>query len=397
MAYRVGSLFSGVAGLDLGVCAGLGLDPYTDVAWHVENDPAASLVLKHRFPRVPNHGDITAVDWVTVEPVDILIGGSPCQDLSHAGKRGGMREGTRSNLWVAMRDAIAALQPRLVVWENVRGALSAEADSDVEPCPGCVGDGTRQPALRALGRLLGDLTDLGYDCRWVTVPASAVGACHRRERVFVVAGHTEDIIHERGWPLRGIGPGDSGASGSSGGPPTENTDSAVSGERWPAGSSEAESWGARPDTGRRSVIVVAYPKGDGRYARWPKPAGQLGGSDAPECSPSTAPDADDTRLEGTEPEERHDLPPWGGGIDWGTYGPAVRRWETVLGRPAPNPVTVGVRGGRQLSGRFTEWMMGFPEGWITDIPGVSNNDALALCGNAVIPAQCAYALTLLLP
>jgi DNA (cytosine-5)-methyltransferase 1 len=95
-------------------------------------DKGACKILAHRFPGVPNLGDITTVDWSQVEPVDVLTGGSPCQDLSHAGKRAGMTEGTRSNLWVAMREAIAQLRPGLVVWENVRGAYSAEADSELE-------------------------------------------------------------------------------------------------------------------------------------------------------------------------------------------------------------------------------------------------------------------------
>lgn len=64
--------------------------------------------------------DITAIDWAAVEPVDIIIGGTPCQDLSAAGRRAGMTEGTRSNLWVHMREAIATIHPRIVVWESSR-------------------------------------------------------------------------------------------------------------------------------------------------------------------------------------------------------------------------------------------------------------------------------------
>jgi DNA (cytosine-5)-methyltransferase 1 len=184
---RVGSICSGYEGLGLGVCAAFGWDPWQSIVWHADNDKAASKVLAHRFPDVPNLGDITTVDWATVPPVEVLIGGTPCQDLSHAGRRGGMKEGTRSNLWVQMREAVAVLKPCMVVWENVAGALSADADSEMEPCAGCVGDGTGEPVLRALGRVCGDLSTLGYDSRWTTVPASAVGACHRRERVFLAA------------------------------------------------------------------------------------------------------------------------------------------------------------------------------------------------------------------
>ena len=68
------------------------------MAWVSDVDKGACKILAHRYPDTPNLGDITAVNWSQVEPVDVLTGGTPCQDLSHAGKRGGMTEGTRSNL-----------------------------------------------------------------------------------------------------------------------------------------------------------------------------------------------------------------------------------------------------------------------------------------------------------
>jgi hypothetical protein len=90
-------------------------------------------------------------------------GGFPCQDVSHAGKRAGLRPDTRTGLWSQMAYAIDQLRPALVVAENVRGLLSAEAHSDLEPCPWCMGDGEGLSPLRALGAVLGDLADLGYD------------------------------------------------------------------------------------------------------------------------------------------------------------------------------------------------------------------------------------------
>ena len=153
MTLTYGELCAGYGGLFRGVQSVLG----GDLAWYSEFDPAPSKVMAHHHPDVPNIGDMTKVDWTTVAPVDVLAGGTPCQDLSHAGKRAGMTEGTRSNLWVQMREAVNVLRPKLVVWENVRGALSAEAASDLEPCPGCLGDpGDRGPVLRALGRVVGD-------------------------------------------------------------------------------------------------------------------------------------------------------------------------------------------------------------------------------------------------
>lgn len=189
---KAGELFAGYGGLALAVSSVFG----AETNWLCEVDKYASQVLNHRFPDVPNLGDVTAIDWGSVEPVepvDIIAGGSPCQDVSVAGGRAGMSEGTRSNLWVAMRDAVSVIKPSFVVWENVRGALSAKADSNMESCPGCVGDTGRsgKPFLRALGRVLGDLATLGYDAQWRVVSAAQVGAPHRRERVFVLA-HRRD-------------------------------------------------------------------------------------------------------------------------------------------------------------------------------------------------------------
>lgn len=184
MTLKIGSLFTGYGGLDMAVHAAFG---DTETAWFCDFDKGPQTVLRHHYPSIPNLVDATTVDWAKVEPVDIITGGTPCQDLSHAGKRAGMTEGTRSNLWVVMREAIATIKPTYVVWENVRGAYSAEADSDLEPCQGCVGNRTGEPVLRALGRVLGDLSSLGYDCQWRGIRAADVGAPHNRFRVFVVA------------------------------------------------------------------------------------------------------------------------------------------------------------------------------------------------------------------
>ena len=189
-ALKVGSLFSGIGGLDIAVESFFG----AETVWHCEFDAEPSKVLAARWPGVPNFGDVTTVDWATVEPVDILCGGFPCQDLSLAGRRAGMRPGTRSGLWADFKTAIAALNPSVVVIENVRGLLSgcaeSEADSEMGQCPRCADDssGVRHaPNLRALGRVLGDLADLGFDAEWGSLLASDVGAPHGRFRVFVLA------------------------------------------------------------------------------------------------------------------------------------------------------------------------------------------------------------------
>jgi DNA (cytosine-5)-methyltransferase 1 len=81
--------------------------------------------------------------------------------------------------------------------------------------------------------------------------------------------------------------------------------------------------------------------------------------------------------------------------NWGKFEPAIRRWEAVIGRPAPEPTKPdGKDGNHRLSSKFTEWMMGLPEGWITDI-GLKRNDELKACGNGVVPQQAELALSLL--
>lgn len=113
---RLGSLFSGVGGLDLAVEEVFG----AETVWQVEFDASASTVLEKRFG-VPNYRDVTKVDWSKVPPVDVLCGGFPCQDLSAAGRKAGLATGTRSGLWSYFAEAIDVLRPQYVIIENVRG------------------------------------------------------------------------------------------------------------------------------------------------------------------------------------------------------------------------------------------------------------------------------------
>jgi DNA (cytosine-5)-methyltransferase 1 len=180
---KIGSLFSGYGGLDLAVSKVLD----AEVAWHCEWEDAPSKVLEAHFPGVPNYRDVSTVDWESVEPVDILTGGFPCQDLSTAGKRAGLQEGTRSGLWSEFHKAITILKPKIVIIENVRGLLSAKADSGMEYGDEIMEQTSRGVVLRALGAVLGDLADIGYDAKWTGVRASEAGAPHQRFRVFIVA------------------------------------------------------------------------------------------------------------------------------------------------------------------------------------------------------------------
>ena len=157
MTLTVGSLFSGIGGFDLGLeRAGM------KVIWQSEIDPFACKVLKKHWPNVPNLGDITKVDWTNIERPDVICGGYPCQPFSTAGKRGGNTD--PRHLWPAMFNAICNLRPRYALMENVRGHLSM-----------------------GFGDVLGDLASIGFNAEWQVIPAAAVGAPHKRDRVFIVA------------------------------------------------------------------------------------------------------------------------------------------------------------------------------------------------------------------
>lgn len=348
MTTTVGSLFSGYGGLDMAVEAVLG----GELAWVSDIDKGACKILAHHWPDVPNLGDISAANWLAVPEVDVITGGFPCQDVSHAGKRAGLGEGTRTGLWSYMATAIDVLRPRLVVAENVRGLLSADAASDVEPCPWCLGDGAGESPLRALGAVLADLADVGYDARWVGLRAADVGAPHGRFRVFVVAYPASDPrrLGNRGQVRPELG--DGAAAFADG----------LGGER----GGRARGWGpGSADDGGD----VADSEGDGWDEGWTEPAWLERGSDAAECGPAHPDTAferrraargyDGVRAAGLEPS----------GIAWGDYEPAVRRWERVSSRVAPSPTELGAKGGRRLSPRFVEWMMGLPAGHVTDVPG----------------------------
>lgn len=166
---RIGSLCSGIGGLELGLeRAGLGT-----TAWQVEYDPHASEVLARHWD-VPNHGDVKLTDWSKVEPVDVICAGYPCQPFSTAGRRQGTDD--ERHLWPAVRDAVGVLEPRLVVLENVRGHLSL-----------------------GFPEVLGDLADLGFDAGWCLLRASDVGAPHQRARLFVAA-HAKHVGEHRPVP-----------------------------------------------------------------------------------------------------------------------------------------------------------------------------------------------------
>ena len=131
--------------------------------WQVEIDDYANRVLAKHWPAVPRFRDIREFPNESVERVDVICGGFPCQDISYAGLGAGL-DGERSGLFFEAIRVVQQLRPRVLVLENVAALLS-----------------------RGLDRILGTLAAIGFDAEWHCVPASAVGAPHIRDRIFVIA------------------------------------------------------------------------------------------------------------------------------------------------------------------------------------------------------------------
>lgn len=156
-----GSLFTGIGGLDLGLeRAGM------QCAWQVEINAYAQNVLRRHWSHLPLYGDITKTDFTQVPRVDVVCGGFPCQPHSSAGKR--LASADERDLWHEYLRVIDEVGPRCIIAENVPGLLSSEKG-------------------RFFERVLETLAARGFDAEWEILPASAFGAPHRRERVFLVA------------------------------------------------------------------------------------------------------------------------------------------------------------------------------------------------------------------
>ena len=151
------SLFAGIGGLDLG----LERAGHTCVG-QVEIDDYATKVLEKHWPDVPRIRDVHDFHGTEFGPFDMLVGGYPCQPFSVAGSRKGQRDDR--HLWPEVLRIVRAVRPRFLLVENVTGHLSL-----------------------GFGEVLGDLAESGYDAEWDCIPAAAVGAPHRRDRVFLVA------------------------------------------------------------------------------------------------------------------------------------------------------------------------------------------------------------------
>lgn len=359
----------------------------TDADWHW-----------FKLRRTPTAGEVTTVYDLGVERDHSFIAAGivvhNCQDLSLAGARKGMKSGTRSGLWESMFHAIRTIRPHLVVWENVRGAYSADAFSLMESREGRVGGGADGPVLRALGRVLGDLASVGYDAIWTGVRASDVGAPHQRYRVFVAAhpagdtwwlqhrdgaanANTEGIGLERGRSAQGRGDG----SADSG----ESPVALVPAPRC-VNNENRQSEGCNPNLGAALLPTpTTQPTTGNGHAR------DLG----TEVRMLPTPTTQDTDEACPSQLARNTIPLNGlaAANRFGDYAPAIERWERLL-RPAPDPTEPNDRGGRRLSARFVEWMQGMPDGHVTSI-GLTRIQQLRILGNIVVPQQAAHALRLM--
>lgn len=356
-------------------------------AWHCEKDDAASRVLEHRYPGVPNHRDLIMTDWSTVEPVDIMSFGWPCQPFSLAGKRKGADD--ERAIWPHIARAICLVRPRIIVLENVSAVLAGE-----------------------FGRVANSLANLGYDLRWTCLRASDIGATHQRNRFFAIATDTTRVGRNEGRAeSTGIVGGPDAALGSDTDVDLLPTPSAADG-----GGGHLTRSGSR--SGELLLPGIARAYGNGELL--PTPAAARSGRNRSQ-GPNAAirPSLDSiTELLPTPAAADGDRGPdfaranrvGSGGDDlvticaratqqrgsrWGKYAPAIARWEEAT-RPAPSPTEPNTKGNPRLNPAFSEWMMGWPDGWVTAVPGISRNDQLRIIGNGVVPQCAAVALRWLL-
>lgn len=250
----IGSLFSGVGGLELGLeRAGLG-----PVLWQAEIDPFCRSVLAKHWPEARRYEDVRAVDE-SAERVDVICGGFPCQPHSVAGKRRGTAD--ERWLWPEFARVVAAVRPRWVVIENV-------------------------PALRSSGLrdVLADLAAMRFDAWWTGLSAAAVGAPHQRTRLFVLAADA-DRVDVREQPGGGCWPDWAGALlAVRDGETRPAADADGEGQPQPSGAL-ANQWGRSSDGGWWSPVSAVRRVDDGIPDRFHgRRLKALGNAVVPQCA-----------------------------------------------------------------------------------------------------------------
>jgi DNA (cytosine-5)-methyltransferase 1 len=167
---RLLDLFSGIGGFSFAAEHLLG--GFKTVQF-VEREPFCQSVLLKHWPDVPIHDDITTFN-PAAGSADVVCGGFPCQDISTAGKQAGIKQGTRSGLFYELMRVVRLVRPQYVVLENVAAILANGLDT-----------------------VLRELAEAGFDAEWACIPASAVGACHQRDRWWLVAYSNNQRQQER--------------------------------------------------------------------------------------------------------------------------------------------------------------------------------------------------------
>lgn len=157
---KIGSLFAGIGGFELGLERAI---PGAKTIWQVEQNAFCQKVLAKHWPDAKIYNDVRNITKDNVQPIDILCGGFPCQDISLAGKGEGLH-GKKSGLWWEMLRIISELRPRIVVMENVAAVL-----------------------IRGGCEVVGSLAEIGYCTEWTVISARDFGAPHLRRRWFAVA------------------------------------------------------------------------------------------------------------------------------------------------------------------------------------------------------------------
>ena len=165
MRVRIGSLFAGIGGFERGIEAAI---EGAETIWQVERDPFCQKVLQKHWPNSRIYNDVKDITKDNVEPVDMIIGGFPCQDISAANSGGRGLNGEKSGLWWEMHRIISELRPKIAIMENVPNIL-----------------------IRGGLEVIGSVAEIGYDCEWSIISARDFGAPHLRRRWFCIAYPSE--------------------------------------------------------------------------------------------------------------------------------------------------------------------------------------------------------------
>ena len=361
MVMTIGSLFSGVGGLELGLeRAGFG-----PVIWQAEIDPYCRAVLARHWPDARRFADVREVRRGVADRVDVVCGGFPCQPVSVAGKR--LAQADARWLWPEYARVARELQPACVVAENVPGLRSA-----------------------GLRDVLADLAELGFDVEWSHLSAAEVGAPHKRVRVWIVATHPDriDVREQPGWLSRACGarasePWDDGETGAladtksrrwlecEAGRIARSLDAASCVSDSPGDPQASTAGGCRQ--ARLAIADApglrdARPEGDGRQAR--PVGGERSRSDELPFRVGVG-SSDDADTEGQS------QPPWSLAAErgwardsgWRDAPPAVRRMDDGL----PGELDASSPGARGRKGKASDGVEA-PDGW-----------RIGVLGNAVVP------------